>query len=252
MSNDNYTTCVGGPTSSGFTLMHPTQFMHILAEAIQDELAFFSHGMDGILSYLSKSAESVLQLSPNLAMNRPIHELLTDNPCNDELRSLALNPSQPTIATSGTCEFLGFGENAAPVKLKYWRTHVLNQGSPIGFSGILRRLDGSPIPSQIPDAGTAELISRVETLTAVEFQVIEMVVDGHMNKESAAQLNVAVRTIESRRSRAMAKLKTNGLSDLVQTWVLVRQLIASGNYERLAKLGNLPTKSTEKVEPQNQ
>ena len=69
-------------------------------------------------------------------------------------------------------------------------------------------------------------MDRVNSLTPVEFQVIDMVVDGNMNKTMALTLGVAVRTIESRRARAMAKLETKTLSELVQSWVHVRRIKA--------------------------
>ena len=69
-----------------------------------------------------------------------------------------------------------------------------------------------------------ELIMRAQTLTNVEKEVVEMVIDGMMNKEMAVRLKVAVRTIESRRSRAMAKLRTKSISELVQAWMKVRSI----------------------------
>lgn len=210
--------------------------MHTLVEAIQDELAFYSHDLTGRITYLSKSAETVIQLSAKQALNHNLADFLGDNPINEEMRRYYLDLTTSPVARVGFCEFLGCGEIGAPIKVKYWRTHVLKQGIPIGFSGILQRLDGSPIANHVTDSiDGKELMARVESLTAVEFQVIEMVVDGHMNKESAAILNVAVRTIESRRSRAMAKLKSSGLSELVQTWVRVRQLMSTGKYNHIGK-----------------
>ena len=72
---------------------------------------------------------------------------------------------------------------------------------------------------------------RVVGLTEVERQVIDMVVDGNMNKEIAVLLEVAVRTVESRRSRAMMKLQSRTVSELVQKWVQVRHIEASRKRE---------------------
>ena len=220
----------------GIDLMRPSLFMPILAELIQDELLFFSHDMNGKVTYISKSAESVLRTSPNSILNRTFPEMLTEDTCNDKLRDFSWETGSPLTAISGTCMLRGSEDSPAPIKLKYWRVHVIDRGNPIGVSGILRRLDTrEPRYEFLAEPDADELMARVETLTPVEFQVVDLVVDGHMNKESAAILNVAVRTIESRRSRAMAKLKASGLSDLVQTWVQVKRFLNTDKYKHLDK-----------------
>ncbi len=45
-------------------------------------------------------------------------------------------------------------------------------------------------------------------------------------QDMAMILDVAVRTIESRRSRAMIKLQARSLSELVRNWIRVRQIEA--------------------------
>lgn len=90
---------------------------------------------------------------------------------------------------------------------------MLHEGVPIGLTGIVRRLqDCSHGATELSEVDEKELMAKVATLSDVEERVIELVIDGTMNKKMAVILDVAVRTIESRRARAMAKLKTRTLS----------------------------------------
>lgn len=89
---------------------------------------------------------------------------------------------------------------------------MLHEGVPIGLTGIVRRLqDCSHGATELSEVDEKELMAKVATLSDVEERVIELVIDGTMNKR-AVILDVAIRTIESRRARAMAKLKTRTLS----------------------------------------
>lgn len=210
---------------SNLFLDQPNQFLPILVDAIQDELAFYSIDMDGRFVFLSNSAESVLNHSLQQWQNRTFIDTLTDNPCNDPIRTCEWNSMEGNSSTGRICEI--YDRDGNRLKLKHWRVHIVRDGVPIGFSGIIRRLQDKANTSQELDSVTEkELMDRVNTLTPVEFQVIDMVVDGNMNKKMAAILGVAVRTIESRRARAMSKLQTKTLSELVQAWVNVRQIKA--------------------------
>ncbi len=206
-------------------LDQPNQFLPILVDAIQDELAFYSIDMDGRFVFLSNSAEAVLNHSPNQWQNRTFIDALTDNPCNDPVRTCEWNSMEGSNSTGRICEI--YDRDGNRLKLKYWRVHIIRDGVPIGLSGIIRRLHDKANGSQELDpVAERDLMEKVESLTPVEFQVIDMVVDGNMNKKMAATLGVAVRTIESRRARAMAKLQAKTLSELVQAWVHVRRIKA--------------------------
>jgi len=206
-------------------LDQPNQFLPILVDAIQDELAFYSLDMDGRFVFLSNSAEAVLNHSPQQWQNHTFVDALTDNPCNDPIRTCEWNSVEGNSSTGRICEI--YDRDGNRLKLKYWRVHIVRDGVPIGLSGIIRRLQDKANSSQELDPiAENELMSRVATLTPVEFQVIDMVVDGNMNKKMASILGVAVRTIESRRARSMTKLQTKTLSELVQAWVHVRRIKA--------------------------
>lgn len=211
-------------------LVNPSVFMPALAEAIRDELAFYSHDLNGRIKFLSKSAEQVFNHDPKLWLNCLFWDLLTDAPVNTHIRSSGSNETPETTSAGRVCEI--FDRDGNRLRLKYWRVHVIQDSVVVGTAGIVSRLHYT-----FPEAefnGTEkekEIMCRVGGLTDVERAVIDMVVDGNMNKEIAAVLKVAVRTVESRRSRAMAKLQSRTLSELVQTWVQVRRIEASRKSE---------------------
>ena len=204
-------------------LRQPNFFLPVIAEAIQDDLAFYAQDIDGKFTYLSKSAEKVLNQDLDKWINRPFSDALTDSPCNDPIRSEDWKTLEKSPAACRMCEI--FDRDGNRVQLKFWHALIYHQGVKIGFSGIVKRLPGKA--NQSADLSLSEegqLMAKVASLSNVERQVVEMVVNGQMNKQMATLLDVAVRTIESRRSRAMIKLEAKSLSELVQTWVHVRRV----------------------------
>ena len=207
-----------GQPDNCYSLLQQGAFFPILADAIQDEIAFYSHDMSGNAVYVSKSAEQVFNHSPSQWRNRPFWDFLSDAPENALIRSW--KESVESVAIGRNCEIVDQSGNR--LKLKCWRVHLLVNGVPVGLAGLVRRLNESDHETNC--AGDIELLKRAQTLTKVEKEVVELVIDGMMNKEMAVRLKVAVRTIESRRSRAMAKLRTKSISELVQAWMKVRNI----------------------------
>lgn len=66
------------------------------------------------------------------------------------------------------------------------------------------------------DAERAEQQHRLEALTPREREVMELLVEGRANKETADALGLSVRTVEGHRARLMEKLGANSLADLVR------------------------------------
>lgn len=60
------------------------------------------------------------------------------------------------------------------------------------------------------------LLQRFETLTARERQVVELVVQGNMNKQVAAELSLSEITVKIHRGAAMRKMEAKTLPDLVR------------------------------------
>lgn len=60
----------------------------------------------------------------------------------------------------------------------------------------------------------ADAEERLARLTAREKQIVDMLVDGKINKVIGAELNISTRTVESHRARVMKKLGADSLSDV--------------------------------------
>jgi len=57
---------------------------------------------------------------------------------------------------------------------------------------------------------------RMESLTARERQVLELIITGSSNKQIAAALAISPRTVEIYRANVMSKMRADSLSDLVR------------------------------------
>jgi two-component system response regulator FixJ len=66
---------------------------------------------------------------------------------------------------------------------------------------------------QIEEAKVAE---RLGLLTPRERETMELLVEGKLNKQVAAELNISVRTVEAHRAKIMQKLGAKSLSELVR------------------------------------
>lgn len=66
------------------------------------------------------------------------------------------------------------------------------------------------------EATRAEIAGRAAALTPREREVMDMLVQGRMNKVVAADLGLSIRTVELHRSRIMEKMRARTFSDLVR------------------------------------
>ncbi len=65
---------------------------------------------------------------------------------------------------------------------------------------------------------------RLAALTPREREVIVRVSEGQSNKEIAAALGVAIKTVEAHRGRGMEKMKAENLSELIRICLLARAI----------------------------
>lgn len=63
---------------------------------------------------------------------------------------------------------------------------------------------------------TRQLEQRLSKLTPREREVMELVVQGLLNKQIAANLNISMKTVENHRAHVMEKLGAQSLADLVR------------------------------------
>ena len=68
------------------------------------------------------------------------------------------------------------------------------------------------------DAGAERdrVLRRIESLTARERQVLDLVIQGASNKVVAANLSISPRTVEIYRANVMSKMRADTLSDLIR------------------------------------
>ena len=72
------------------------------------------------------------------------------------------------------------------------------------------------------DGVRATITARLATLTLRERQVLEQVVAGKLNKQIAAELGTAEKTIKVHRARMMRKMQVDSLAELVRAWTVTQ------------------------------
>lgn len=72
-----------------------------------------------------------------------------------------------------------------------------------------------------------EVQARMDRLTPAEMEVVKLLAEGLLNKQIAARLNVAVRTIELRRANIFRKMEVASLGDLLRL-VIFMEIYAAG------------------------
>jgi len=68
---------------------------------------------------------------------------------------------------------------------------------------------------QLAQKGSSAARARVDSLTPREFQVFEGVIAGKLNKEIAAELGTAIKTVKVQRGRVMEKMGVVSVAELV-------------------------------------
>jgi FixJ family two-component response regulator len=82
--------------------------------------------------------------------------------------------------------------------------------------GVIQRALALSRQARSEIAAREETQRRLRTLTPREQQVLELVVDGRLNKQIAAELGAAEKTIKVHRGRVMQKMQANSVAELVR------------------------------------
>lgn len=178
-------------------------------------------GLIEIRGYACETYDSAARLLAVLKVNRPRFPgprcVLSDvsMPEMDGLQlqcQLARHPDIPLILISGSSgldeALVGFRAGALDFLVKPIDAEVL-------FTAVAKALALST-ERQRHDQHQSELATRLATLTPRELEVAQQVVRGLTNREIGALLGLAERTIKLYRQRAMEKLGTASLTDLVR------------------------------------
>ena len=67
-----------------------------------------------------------------------------------------------------------------------------------------------------------EILNKLKALTPREYEVLNQVVSGRLNKEIASELGITERTVKAHRGRVMEKMKANSVAELVTMIVTLR------------------------------
>lgn len=78
----------------------------------------------------------------------------------------------------------------------------------------------------------ADVLRRIEELTHREHDVLQLILQGKLNKQIADQLGISIKTVEVHRARVMEKMGVGSLAELVQDVVSVESELLR---ERTAK-----------------
>jgi len=88
--------------------------------------------------------------------------------------------------------------------------------------GAVRVALGKDRAAREADAGRVAVDAHVATLTPREREVLDQVVAGRLNKQIAAELGTAEKTVKVHRARMMRKMQVDSLAALVRAWTLVQ------------------------------
>jgi FixJ family two-component response regulator len=87
---------------------------------------------------------------------------------------------------------------------------------PKDLMGAIRRAVERDRRASSTRATRDALVSRYNTLTAREREVMALVVRGFLNKQVAAELGISEKTVKVHRGRAMEKMQVDSLAELVR------------------------------------
>lgn len=207
-------------------LSHPESLLPGFFHCPSQDLVLYTHDKERRVTYISESASRVFEVDIDQWKRKNYVLLLTNHAWNDEY-VIAANNSVPTDDVQILrCEILSDRGRRIPLEVR--RKGVVLHGECIGTIGITRRISAEEISCQVlnrlfkKSEDLQVMIARWETLTSSERDVVQLVVDGAMNKMIARKLNIAERTVEARRSKIMRKLELNSVPDLVRFHLIIQ------------------------------
>ncbi len=77
-----------------------------------------------------------------------------------------------------------------------------------------------------------QALERLERLTQRERQVLDLIVDGRLNKQIADDLSISIKTVEAHRANIMDKLAARTMADLMKTALLAEAAVRGGDTAR--------------------
>ncbi len=84
---------------------------------------------------------------------------------------------------------------------------------------IIGLLKGIAANSNVPEDNGQAVKEKMETLTKRERQIMELIMEGMMNKQMAYELAVSLSTIEAHRSSIMKKMEVKNITQLTKEYM---------------------------------
>lgn len=189
----------------------------LLASGEGAEFVFFTHDTENKIRSLSDSSVTVCQIAPKNWLNQTFQSRLTAHPWNTRFHERSSSLSANRVYRS-SCELLN--DYGVPVRVDVWRRTILLDDVVIGVVGAAKRHTENGVEqSAANDLDPVNIRERIASMTKGERDVIDLVILGDLNKTIAAKLKIAMRTVEARRSKAMAKMGVTRLAELVRLWI---------------------------------
>lgn len=221
---------------AGSVLSRPEMLVPGFFHCASQDLVLYTHDTERRVTFISPSAANVFEVDLDQWRRKNYELLLTNHAWNAEYVHAAAAAVPTDDIQTLRCEILS--ERGRRIQLEVRRQGVLHEGSWIGVIGLTRRIPSEESSCHVlgrlfnqaenPD----QMIARWETLTASEKDVVQLVVDGAMNKMIARKLNIAERTVEARRSKIMKKLDLHSVPDLVRFHLIVQHWITPNTHSR--------------------
>ncbi len=144
-----------------------------------------------------------------------------------ELNGLQLQQALCDAADSRPVVFIS-GQGSVPASVEAMKAGAvdflvkpLNEGK---FLSAVRAALEKDRAARARQAGQAAVLARLATLTMREGQVLRHVIAGKLNKQIAAELGTAEKTIKVHRARMMHKMGVGSVAELVRAWTLTQPL----------------------------
>jgi PAS domain S-box-containing protein len=214
---------------SSVQLQSPSFLFGAFAEQVDSEIAFYAHDADGYFTYLSPSCRALLGHQPEDLRGSHFGSLLTKNTVNLAIDAKSAM-EQSTPRPSRLAEV--YHKDGSTRLLQFWSIPIVQEGRPIGVAGMVRDVtNGHCGLLGVGQDEQRRLQERYAMLTEGERMVVDRVVAGWLNKRIARELEIAVRTVESRRSRAMQSLGVTNLPELVRLWLVAHAPVIGGKQD---------------------
>jgi RNA polymerase sigma factor (sigma-70 family) len=201
-------------------LKEPYRYIPSLVEAANANCFVFSMDTDGIIQYASENVLAVIGLQTRDMVGRSFDEFLSSNSQNDRVRNGCWHSMPKSSVVNCHCELLN--SDHVPFAADMRCSGIFERDELVGLAAFVEAHSHTALENSGEERQQERdrIRKLVDQLSDAEREVVDLVVAGQMNKSMAKMLGVAVRTIEARRSRAMAKLQVRSLPDLVKTWLI--------------------------------